>query len=118
MNKREKTIMIVLLVLLVLLIFKSFALDPYKPKNDGEEAFYNKVEGIMVEEYTGFLYDYKLVYPRIVKISEMTERERTVKDEDGNEYVADGLYKAKIRKYILGFLPFSEERILDLNEGE
>lgn len=115
MIKREKILLIALIVMIVLLGIKSYVLDPYSP-SEVEETFYNKVEGIIADQYEGFLYDTKLVTFRIVKISEMSERERTVKDKDGNAYIADGIYKAKIRKYILGILPFSEERILDLKE--
>ncbi|MBN2795003.1 MAG: hypothetical protein JXR88_06330 [Clostridia bacterium] len=115
MDKREKTLLLILGLVLVLLIVKSFFIDPYTPKNEAEDEFYQEVKDIIETNYTGFLYDSGLVYPRIVKISEMSERERTVKDKDGNTYVADGIYKAKIRKYILGFLPYSEERILDID---
>lgn len=114
MVKREKIIFYAMIVLLVLLLIKSFALDPYNPKNDAEEVFYEKAEGIMTDRFTNFLYEYKIIYPRIVKISKMSEREKTVKDDEGNEYVATGVYKAKVRKYVFGFLPFADEKILDL----
>lgn len=115
MNKREKYLMYFMVAIFLVLIVKSFVLDPYAPKNSNEEAFYEQVEGIMEDKYTGFLYENKIVYPRIVSISEMSEKERTVKDKEGNTYIADGIYKAKIRKYILGFLPFAEERLLDID---
>lgn len=115
MHKREKVLLSVAIVLLLLLVSKSMIIDTYHPKNETETSFYNKVEDIMVDEYSSWLYDYNLVTTKIVKISKMSERERTVKDSDGNEFIATGVYKAKIRKYIFGFLPFSEERILDID---
>ena len=113
MKPKDKMLFVIMIVLIILLFIKSFALDNYKPKNDLEADFKIKIEEVVKERYSGNLY--KIVKIRIVKISEMSEKERTSKDKDGNVYFATGTYKAKIRKYILGVLPFSEETILDVN---
>jgi len=112
-TKRDKFFVVGMLVLLLILCVKSLWIDNYTPKNDSEEAFYNKVENIIDERYTGWLYDYHLVTPKIVKVSEMSDTEKKYKDLEGNIQTTEGVYKAKIRKYILWILPFSEERILE-----
>lgn len=113
MAKRDKFIVIAMVVLLLILCVKSLWIDNYTPKNDSEEAFYMKVENIIEEQYTGWLYDYHLVTPKIVKISEMSEGDKKYKDLEGEIKTTEGVYKAKVRKYILWILPFSEERILE-----
>ena len=113
MTKRDKLFVVGMLVLLLILCVKSLWIDNYTPKNDLEEAFYTKVENIIDERYTGWLYDYHLVTPKIVKISEMSEGDKSYKDLEGNIKTTEGVYKAKVRKYILWILPFSEERILE-----
>jgi len=112
-TKRDKLFVVGMLVLLLILCVKSLWIDNYTPKNDLEEAFYTKVENIIDERYTGWLYDYHLVTPKIVKISEMSEGDKSYKDLEGNIKTTEGVYKAKVRKYILWILPFSEERILE-----
>lgn len=111
MNKREKYLIIATVALLLLLAIKSFVLDPYNP-TEAETPFYERVQGIIESEYDGALYDYNIVNVKIIKISEMSEKEKTV-EKDGETIVAQGIYKAKIRKYFLGILPFSQETILD-----
>jgi len=113
MTKRDKVFVVGMLVLLLILCVKSLWIDNYTPKNDSEEAFYTKVENIIDERYTGWLYDYHLVTPKITKISEMSEGDKSYKDLEGNVKTTEGVYKAKVRKYILWILPFSEERILE-----
>lgn len=113
MIKREKIFLIAMLILLVILCVKSLWLDSYSPKNIAEEAFYEKVELIIDEKYTGWLFDYKIVTTKITKISEMTEGDKTYKDLNGDIQETDGVYKAKVRKYIFWLLPFSEERLLE-----
>lgn len=115
MSKKDKVLLISMIGLIILLFIKSFVLDDYKPKNNLEEEFKAKVEQIVDEKYNTGLYEKNVISVRIVKISEMSEKERTRKDKDDNEYYASGVYKAKIRKYILGVLPFAEERILDID---
>lgn len=115
MSKKDKVLLISMIGLIILLFIKSFALDDYKPKNNSEEEFKAKVEQILDDKYNTGLYKNNLIVVRVVKISEMSEKERTLKDKEDNEYYASGVYKAKIRKYILGVLPFAEERILDID---
>lgn len=115
MSKKDKVLIGALILLVVLLCFKSLVLDTYHAKNDGEADFLSKIEKIVDERYSGGLYDYKIISAKVIKVSEMSERERTVIGEDGEEIIATGVYKAKIRKYILGILPFSEESILDVD---
>lgn len=112
MTNREKIIIIVMIALVALLVVKSFVLDEYKPANPAEEAYKLSVEEIIENKYAGGFLDFFIVR-RVVKITEMSEREKTYKDLDGNTQVTTGTYKAKVRKYILGILPFSEESILE-----
>lgn len=112
MTKRDKLMLVVLAVLVLILGIKSFVLDPYQPKNSSEEAFMKTVSEIMEEKYTGGLYN-KLIFVRVVNIKEMTEKEKTYKDLEGNVQQTSGIYKAKIRKYVLGLLPYAEESILE-----
>lgn len=113
MTKREKVVTIAMLILLLILCVKSLWIDNYTPKNEMEEAFYNKVENILDAKYSSWLFDYNLVTTKITKISEMTEADKTYKDFDGKIKETQGVYKAKVRKYIFWILPFAEERILE-----
>ena len=112
MPKLDKIYIVALVVLVVLLVLKSFVFDPYSPKNEAEEKFMLHVESVVEEKYSGGIYN-GLVIIKITKITEMSLNEKTYKDLEGNPQIADGVYKAKIRKYILGILPFSEESILE-----
>jgi hypothetical protein len=113
MIKREKVFFVGMVILIVLLLIKSLLIDNYTPKNTSEEVFYDKVETIIDEKYNGWLFDYNIVTTKITKISEMTEGDKTYKDFDGKIQETEGVYKAKVRKYIFWILPFSDERILE-----
>lgn len=115
MKQRDKKLLLILVILLVGLIFKSTMLDEYIPINDMESNFKENVEKEIGKKYNNILYSNKILFIRIIDISEMSENDKTVKDSDGNSIILDGIYKAKIRKYILGFLPFSDEKVLDFN---
>lgn len=112
MNKRDKIYIYIAIALVLLLFLKSFVLDNYKAQNDSEAAFMASVDSIVAEKYDGFIYD-NLVVVKIVKVTEMSEREKKYKDMEGNMQTTSGTYKAKVRKYILGVLPYSEESILE-----
>jgi hypothetical protein len=112
MSRRDKIMIIGLVALVLLLFLKSFILDPYQPKNDAEENFMTYVEEVMETRYSGGLYGW-FIHVKVVKISEMSTQEKAYKDLEGNTQIADGTYKAKVRKYILGVLPYSEESILE-----
>lgn len=112
MANRDRIMIVVMIVLVLILGVKSFVLDPYQPENESEKAFMDYVESIVDAKYSGGLYG-TLVHIKIVKVTEMSETEKTYKDLDGNVQTTTGTYKAKIRKYILGVLPYSEESILE-----
>lgn len=114
MNNQSKIMLAILIVLALILSIKSLVIDPYKPIGD-EKEFYEEVEKIIEEKYSSWVYKY-VVDVKIVNMKEMTEAEKTLKDDDGNEYIAKGKYKAKVRKYIVSLLPFSEEWIVDVKE--
>ena len=118
MNKREKTLIIIAIVLGIALGIKSFVTDDYKPKNESEELFKEKIENIVKEKYNSTIFQKNIVVIRVVKISEMSEKEKTVSGKKDEIIIASGKYKAKIRKYILGYLPFAEERIRDIKSEE
>jgi len=118
MNFREKRLLIAMVILLLVITAKSFLLDPYKPANSEEEAFYDKVEMIQEVSESSWIYKSHLVTTRIVEIEEMTEKEKETKDLDGNVVENKGVYKAKIRKYVLGIIPFSDQTILDVVREE
>jgi len=113
MTKREKVVTIGMVLLLLILCVKSLWIDSYTPKNDMEEAFYNKVENILDAKNTSWIFDYNIVTTKITKISEMSEADKTYKDFNGTIKETEGVYKAKVRKYIFWILPFAEERILE-----
>lgn len=115
MSKKDKVLLTSMIGLIIILLIKSLILDDYKPKNEAESVFKSKIEKIVEAKYKGLLYDKQLIVVRVTKVSEMSDQERNSKDKEGNAYYASGVYKAKIRKYILGVLPFAEERILDIN---
>ncbi|MCH4890463.1 hypothetical protein EZV73_22980 [Acidaminobacter sp. JC074] len=117
MSKRDKIMILVMIGLVILLLVKSLVLDPYQVENEAEEAFLTYVEKLVDERYSGGLYG-TLVQIKVVNITEMSEREKSYKDLDGNVQVTQGTYKAKIRKYILGILPYAEESILEGVEDE
>lgn len=118
MNKREKTLIIIAIVIGIALGIKSFVTDDYKPKNESEELFKVKIENIVKEKYNSTIFQKNIVVIRIVKISEMSEKEKTVSLKKDEVIIASGKYKAKIRKYIFGYLPFAEERIRDIESEE
>jgi hypothetical protein len=115
MNRKERIGVSALVILILLLFVKSLFLDTYEPKNSEESIFYEEVSNILNEKESSWLYTYNIVKTRIVNIKPMSERERTVKDDDGNTYEVSGIYKAKVRKYIFGILPFSENTVLDVD---
>lgn len=114
MKNHNKIYIIILCVLVAILLVKSLILDPYKPVGD-EVEFFNEATQIIEGKYDGGIYDW-LVGVRIVKMKVMTEEEKTFTDDEGNEYFATGKYKARVRKYIVGLLPYAEEWILDIEE--
>lgn len=114
MKNHNKIYIAILCVLTVILLTKSLFLDNYKAVGD-EVDFYNEVSQIIEEKYDGGVYDW-LVGVRIVKMKVMTEDEKKLTDDEGNTYYATGKYKARVRKYVLGILPFAEEWILDIEE--
>lgn len=115
MDIREKRLMIIMVILIGLLIIKSFFMDPYEPSNSKEKDFFDEVEQLLVLSEDSWLYNYKIVTTRIVHMKPMTEKEKTVKGQDGEVYQATGIYKAKVRKYVFGLIPFSDKYILDVD---
>lgn len=115
MDSKEKKLLIAMVVLLAMLMVKSVFIDPYTPENQAQVKFYDEVEAILDISEDSWLYDSKLVTTRVVKMKKMTDKERTVKVEGGDAYVATGIYKAKVRKYVLGIIPFSDKYILDID---
>lgn len=116
MNGREKTYTIVIVVLLVILAAKSLVLDNYKPGTEDEKLFYNYASEIAQEEYTNFLYKNHIATYKIVGIKKLEDEGVSVLESvvNGKKELVEiqGKYKAKIRKYILWVLPFSEDKIM------
>ncbi len=104
--KRDKIWVIALIILFFLLVIKSFFIDGYMPTKE-EEPFYHYVESIIKERYDGLF-----IKTRIVKIKKLTEKEKVYYYKDV-KVKTEGEYKAKIRKYLFGLIPFSEETILE-----
>jgi hypothetical protein len=114
MQNREKILLVVTIILALVLIFKSIVLDTYRPENEAESQFYEKISTIIEERYSGWVFDYKIVTTKIIDISEMTEKEKTVKKGD-ETITVNGVYKAKVRKYVFYIIPFADDKILDIN---
>lgn len=98
MNRREKGYTIAVVVLILVLAIKSFVLDPVKLEDPSEIVFAGWVNEKLEEEYDGFLYDNGIVVHRLVSVKIKTEN-----DEE--------LYVGKVRRYLLGVLPMSEQYI-------
>ncbi len=113
MSKKDKLLIILLIVSLCALVMKSFVFDEYKPDIEAEIEFKEKIENIL-DNKEKFFVD-TISSRRIVSIKVMSEDDKKVETEEGEEYIATGTYKAKVRRYLFGVLPFSEETILDIN---
>lgn len=95
MSKRERMYAVLVLVCIAVLAVKSLVVDPYVPADPGEIAFSGWVEEQQGEVYDGVLFNTHILVDRIVNIG--------VKEEDDQT-----LYVAKIRRYLVGVLPYKE----------
>ncbi len=99
MSRRERGYVIAVVVLLVVLVIKSLVFDPVKLEEASELRFESWVEQKLDEKYDNFLFDYNLVVHRLVSVKEKKEEEEEL------------LYVGKVRRYLLGVVPFSEQYI-------
>lgn len=95
MSKRERVYAVLVLVCIAVLAVKSFVLDPYAPTEPGEIAFSGWVAEQEAEVYDGVLFNAHILVDRIVDIG--------VQEEEGQ-----AVYVAKIRRYLVGVLPYKE----------
>lgn len=118
MSKREKIYLIAVIILLGALMLKSFYFDEYKPVTKDEEIFKEYVERLADEKYKGFSNKINLTSFRVVSIKKIeSEGVSIIEVKNGNDngyknVEIKGKYKAKIRKYLLHFLPYGEDKVL------
>jgi len=116
LNRREKAYIIAVVFLAILLIIKSLYIDGYVPKNDEEKIFYDYVNMLIDENKKGDFLKHKIV--KIIKDEGQSTIE--VYDEGSKqlkEISLEGKYKARVRKYILGIIPYGEYTIIIENKG-
>lgn len=91
-NKKEKIMLSIIFVLIIFLGFKSFYLDPININeiNDDQKIFAKDIEKLIKQKY-----DNKFIVYRLTDIKKEVKEEKTV-------------FTGKIRKYILGYFPFSK----------
>jgi len=122
LSKREKTYLWMVIILLGVLCVKSFWLDAYKAQNESEALFISRVTETLDQRFDNVLYQRGILMYRIISVKEVTEEEnQLVKKLDtikGNavDIELQGKYKARIRKYVLGLLPFGQETIHLVNQ--
>lgn len=118
MNRREKAYISISILLLIILIFKSVYLDDYNPQNKEEELYKEFAYRMAVEQAPGIFEKNKLRTFRVVNIKKIEEESISVistynKEKDEFENIEiEGVYKAKVRKYILGVMPYGEFSVL------
>ncbi len=97
LNKREKTLLILSIILGMILFGKSL-IEGYKlteTTSASEVEFYEWVQQQQVEEYSSGLYENGVFSIKLISIIE--------REQDGGVY-----YVAKLRKYLLKVVPFSD----------
>ncbi len=125
MNRREKAYIWIIILLILILVTKSVYLDDYKPQNREEELFKEYSYGLAVEETPSLFKSNKFRTFRVVDIKKIENGDASTMDEDVSmikiydektgkqeNIEIEGMYKAKIRKYILGVMPYGEFSIL------
>jgi len=98
MSRRERVYVIAVIVLLVVLVVKSLVFDPVNLEEPQKIEFAMWVETKLDEKYDHFIFDYNIVVHRLVSVKQ--------KEEEG-----EMLYVGKVRRYLLGVVPFSEQYI-------
>jgi len=98
MNRRERGYLIAVIALVVILVVKSFVLDPVKLEDPSEIKFATWVENKVENEFDGFIYENNIFVHRLVSVKTKTEDE-------------DVLYVGRVRRYLFGILPMSEQYI-------
>jgi hypothetical protein len=109
MNEREKTYLTIIIILLMALIIKSFYLDEVRPVTEEEKMFKDYVYRLVEEKHDG------LLSKSIKKIENDGVSIIEVKDGENKSYKQveiPGKYKAKVRKYLLHFIPYGEDTVL------
>jgi len=97
LNSREKLLVLLLLIFGLVLIGKSLT-EGYRLTAEvpaGEEAFYNWVQEEVAIEYSGGFYKSGIFSIKLISIKE--------RNQEGQVY-----YVAKLRKYVLNVVPFSD----------
>ena len=90
-NKKEKIMLSIIFFLIIFLGFKSFYLDPIDVNeiNDEQKRFAKDIDQLIKQKY-----DNKIIVYRLTDIKKEIKEEKVV-------------FIGNIRKYILGYFPFS-----------
>jgi len=95
MNKREWILLVIVVISMLLLFSKSLYFDEVKNLDGFDIVFKEDIEKTIDQTYNNTIIKYRLI--------KITKEEKT----EENKIV----YIGKIRKYILGVLPFSDIKI-------
>jgi hypothetical protein len=114
MTINEKRLMIVTGILLLVLIGKSVLIDGNLGSlNEEENQFLQQIQVVLSEStQEKFMYKTTLVRAKVIKIESLSESEFEKLQEEEQEVVLSFHYKAKVRKYFLWIIPFSEITML------
>lgn len=97
LNSRERLLLIMIIIVGTVLVGKSL-IEGYKLNDSvsqGERSFYEWVEKKQEDEYSEGLYKTGIFTIKLISIKERSQ-------DEGEFYVA------KLRKYVLGIIPFSD----------
>jgi len=114
MNAREKSLIIVTALLIIILVAKSLFFDEVRNLTEDEQQFKNFVDYSVSEKYNGKLEQYHIITYRVFDIFIANDQQKTsisYKDPQTGQEINETLdvrYTARVRGYILGFLPFKQ----------
>lgn len=117
MNKREEAMLIVTIFLLVLLVGKSLWLDPVKNLDEEMSHYKNYVLDIAPLKNTGLFEKMGILTYKVVSVVKEKEEGQTdimyedISTKEWGKKTLQGEYRAKVRAYLLGFIPVKDINI-------
>ena len=123
-SQKEQGYIVILVLLCLVLVVKSVCLDGYKPTNEGEKFYVVEVEKVLKERYSNVFYEKNVITYKIINLKLVTKDDADLVEhydpimDEAIMLELKGRYKAKIRKYIFGFLPVAHETVQLINTEE